>query len=126
MRGRFRRADTPVRHAAQPHDRTCKRACGPWRTGVSAHGNRGTPRISSVDAIEQARSLLASAKRAAVFTGAGVSADSGVPTFRGSSADALWGKYSPQQLASPQGFKSDPTLVYEWYTWRRSQLAKVQ
>jgi NAD-dependent deacetylase len=79
-----------------------------------------------VEAVDQARSLLAAAKRPVVFTGAGVSADSGVPTFRGASANALWGKYSPQQLASPQGFKADPTLVYEWYMWRRSQLAKVQ
>jgi NAD-dependent deacetylase len=79
-----------------------------------------------VEALEQALSLLASAKHPVVFTGAGVSADSGVPTFRGSSADALWGKYSPQQLASPQGFRADPTLVYEWYSWRRSQLANIQ
>src|SRR4051795_10559444 len=82
--------------------------------------------MSDVESLEHARALLAGAVRPVVFTGAGVSADSGVPTFRGSSKDALWGKYSPQQLASPAGFRADPTLVYEWYTWRRSQLAKIQ
>jgi NAD-dependent deacetylase len=73
-----------------------------------------------------ARDILASAKRLVIFTGAGVSADSGVPTFRGASADALWGKYDPCQLASPQGFAADPKLVYDWYNWRRSQLASIQ
>src|SRR5690242_5428904 len=73
----------------------------------------------------QARQILAGANRLVVFTGAGVSADSGVPTFRGSSSDALWGKYDPYQLASPQGFSADPKLVYDWYNWRRSQLAKI-
>ncbi|MFT3787416.1 MAG: NAD-dependent deacylase [Tepidisphaeraceae bacterium] len=76
-------------------------------------------------AIERARELLSNFGRIVVFTGAGVSADSGVPTFRGSSSDALWGKYDPQQLASPEGFEADPKLVYDWYTWRRSQLASV-
>lgn len=69
---------------------------------------------------------IASAQRLVVFTGAGASADSGIPTFRGASQDALWGKFNPQQLASPQGFASDPKLVYDWYNWRRSQLAAVQ
>jgi NAD-dependent deacetylase len=49
----------------------------------------------------------------------------GVPTFRGA-ADALWGEYDPHQLASPQGFARDPKLVYDWYTWRRSQLARIE
>jgi len=76
--------------------------------------------------IEKARRILNGAKSLAVFTGAGVSADSGVPTFRGSSQDALWGKYDPQVLASAWGFQKDPKLVYEWYSWRRSQLARVE
>jgi len=74
----------------------------------------------------QARDILTHARRLVIFTGAGVSADSGVPTFRGASADALWGKYDPYQLASPQGFAADPKLVYDWYNWRRSQLALIQ
>jgi NAD-dependent deacetylase len=55
-----------------------------------------------------------------------VSADSGVPTFRGASASALWGNYDPQKLASASGFASDPKLVYDWYNWRRTQLANIQ
>jgi len=73
-----------------------------------------------------ARDILANAQRLVIFTGAGVSADSGVPTFRGASANALWGKYDAHQLASPQGFAADPKLVYDWYNWRRSQLAAIQ
>jgi NAD-dependent deacetylase len=76
--------------------------------------------------IETARQILSASKRLVIFTGAGVSADSGVPTFRGASASALWGKYDPTQLASPQGFAGDPKLVYDWYNWRRSQLADIQ
>jgi len=80
------------------------------------------------DSISEARALLAEARSPVVFTGAGVSADSGVPTFRGvagASDDTFWGKYDPMQLATPRGFRDDPKLVYDWYNWRRSQLAKV-
>ena len=76
--------------------------------------------------MQSARALLSGASRLVVFTGAGVSADSGVPTFRGADSDALWGKYDPRQLASAEGFRRDPKLVYEWYTWRRSQLATIK
>lgn len=72
-----------------------------------------------------ARQLLASSTRPVIFTGAGVSADSGVATFRGAADDALWSKYDPTHLASPQGFAADPKLVYDWYTWRRTKLATV-
>jgi NAD-dependent deacetylase len=78
------------------------------------------------DALAHARHLVASSRRPVVFTGAGVSADSGVPTFRGASDHALWSKYDPTQLASPQGFAADPKLVYDWYTWRRSKLAAAE
>jgi NAD-dependent deacetylase len=77
------------------------------------------------DDLTAARDILIAATRLVVFTGAGVSADSGVPTFRGASADALWGKYDAYQLASPQGFAADPKLVYDWYNWRRGQLAAI-
>jgi NAD-dependent deacetylase len=79
-----------------------------------------------VDDIARARDILARAQRPVVFTGAGVSADSGVPTFRGAAADALWGKYDPMMLASASGFASNPELVYRWYNWRRTQLARVE
>ena len=75
--------------------------------------------------IERARQQIERATRPVVFTVAGVSADSGVPTFRGAAEDALWGRYDPRQLASPQGFAANPKLVYDWYTWRRQRLADV-
>ena len=78
------------------------------------------------ESLSEARALLENARRVVVFTGAGVSADSGVPTFRGAAANALWGKYDPRQLASPEGFARDPQLVYAWYSWRRGQLATIQ
>ncbi len=54
----------------------------------------------------------------AVLTGAGISAESGVPTFR-EAQTGLWAKYDPQELATPQAFRRDPKLVWEWYAWRR-------
>jgi NAD-dependent deacetylase len=61
--------------------------------------------------------------RLVVLTGAGVSAESGVPTFRGK--DGLWKNHSPQQLATPQAFEKDPELVWEWYHWRRKVVREV-
>jgi NAD-dependent deacetylase len=52
-----------------------------------------------------------------VFTGAGVSADSGIPTFRG--AGGLWRDFRAEDLATPEAFRRDPRLVWEWYEWRR-------
>jgi NAD-dependent deacetylase len=52
-----------------------------------------------------------------VLTGAGTSAESGVPTFRGHSG--LWRNFRPEQLATPEAFCGDPALVWEWYEWRR-------
>jgi len=59
-----------------------------------------------------------------VLTGAGVSAASGVPTFRG--ADGLWRNYLPEDLATPQAFSRDPHLVWEWYAWRRETIARCR
>lgn len=56
-----------------------------------------------------------------VMTGAGVSAASGVPTFRG--ADGLWRNFKPETLATPEAFARDPKLVWEWYDWRRQKIA---
>jgi len=74
--------------------------------------------------IEHARALLAQAQRIAVLTGAGVSAESGVPTFRG--AQGLWRQFRPEDLATPEAFARDPKLVWEWYNWRRGLLAAAQ
>ncbi len=61
-----------------------------------------------------------SARRILILTGAGVSAESGVPTFRG--PDGLWGKHRPEELATPGAFWADPRLVWEWYGWRRERV----
>ena len=53
----------------------------------------------------------------AVLTGAGISAESGVPTFRGEAG--LWRNFRPEELATPQAFGQDPALVWDWYDWRR-------
>jgi NAD-dependent deacetylase len=68
------------------------------------------------------RERLQSARRVTVLTGAGVSAASGVPTFRG--AGGLWRNYQAQQLATPEAFARDPQLVWEWYAWRRQVIAE--
>jgi NAD-dependent deacetylase len=70
--------------------------------------------------LEEARALLAAADRVCVLTGAGVSAESGVPTFRGE--DGLWKSYRAEDLATPQAFRRDPRMVWEWYDWRRGKI----
>jgi NAD-dependent deacetylase len=64
---------------------------------------------------------LRAASRVTVLTGAGVSAASGVPTFRG--PEGLWRQYRAEDLATPQAFARDPRLVWEWYGWRRQLIA---
>jgi NAD-dependent deacetylase len=74
--------------------------------------------------MEQARRWIAEAEDVVVLTGAGVSAESGIPTFRG--PGGLWRERRPEQLASPEGFAKDPRLVWEWYDWRRTVIRDVQ
>lgn len=62
--------------------------------------------------------------RITVITGAGVSAASGVPTFRG--GDGLWKNFKPESLATPHAFARDPKLVWEWYDWRRQKIAACE
>jgi NAD-dependent deacetylase len=59
-----------------------------------------------------------------ILTGAGVSAESGVPTFRGEGG--LWREYRAEDLATPQAFRRDPALVWEWYDWRRGLVGGCQ
>lgn len=73
------------------------------------------------EAVERAQELVGRAERIVVLTGAGVSAESGVPTFRG--AGGLWKSHRPEQLATPEAFARDPRTVWEWYAWRRSVVA---
>ncbi len=70
--------------------------------------------------LENARGLLAGAREVCVLSGAGVSAESGVPTFRGE--DGLWNNYRAEELATPQAFRRDPRMVWEWYDWRRGKI----
>ncbi len=74
--------------------------------------------------IEKAAEILFKAHKIAVLTGAGVSKESGVPTFR-DAMEGLWAKYDPQQLATPGAFQKNPKLVWDWYAWRREMAANV-
>ena len=69
-------------------------------------------------------SRISAARRLTIVTGAGVSAASGVPTFR--SPQGLWKSFRPEDLATPRAFARDPQLVWEWYDWRRTRLAGCQ
>jgi NAD-dependent deacetylase len=73
---------------------------------------------STVDIV---RSKISTARSVTVLTGAGISADSGVPTFRGT--DGLWRTFRAEDLATPEAFARDPRLVWEWYNWRRELIA---
>ena len=77
-----------------------------------------------MSSLERLATALRSARRVTILTGAGVSAASGVPTFRG--AGGLWRNYSATELASPDAFRRDPHTVWEWYGWRREQIAACQ
>ncbi|AEH24327.1 NAD-dependent protein deacetylase [Pyrococcus yayanosii] len=72
----------------------------------------------------EAAKLLARSKFAIAFTGAGISAESGVPTFRGK--DGLWMRYRPEELATPEAFSRNPRLVWDFYKWRMKLIAKAR
>lgn len=77
-----------------------------------------TPRLDSLrSALEQSKAIVA-------LTGAGISAESGIPTFR--DAGGLWRSFRPEQLATPEAFARDPRLVWEWYNWRRGIIHQAQ
>lgn len=84
--------------------------------------------VAALDArsreIDAVRQRLHAARRVSVLTGAGVSAGSGVPTFRGTGG--LWRNRQAQQLATPEAFRQDPALVWEWYAWRRQLIVGCQ
>jgi len=68
--------------------------------------------------------VLQEASRVVVLTGAGISAESGIPTFRGE--EGLWKKYRPEELATPAAFSQDPKFVWEWYDWRRGIIGQKE
>jgi len=99
-----------------------------WAVGTEGHGRLEIERqqeavadLCHLDRLDEARSRLANAQKVFVLTGAGISAESGIPTFRG--PEGYWKKHPPEQLASPEGFAADPRLVWEWYNYRRRLIA---
>lgn len=68
---------------------------------------------------------LHAARHVAVLTGAGISAESGVPTFRDAQT-GLWARYRPEELATPEAFARNPRMVWEWYEWRRGLVARAR
>ena len=75
--------------------------------------------------LQRAAEKLARARHVCVLTGAGISAESGIPTFR-DALTGLWERFRPEDLATPQAFAQDPELVWQWYEWRRDLIRKAQ
>ncbi len=73
---------------------------------------------------DKLKSLLTKETRVAVLTGAGISAESGVPTFRGE--EGLWKKFRPEELATFDAFMANPELVWEWYEYRRKIIQEIK
>ena len=75
--------------------------------------------------MERAAEVLRKARNVCVLTGAGMSAESGIPTFR-DALTGLWARFSPEELATPEAFERDPKLVWQWYEWRRELVRKAE
>ncbi len=100
-----------------------KQAAPRFKSGAVPHPptvptSPGTIPDELVAAVKSASSIM-------VMTGAGISAESGIPTFR-DAMTGLWANYDPQKLATPEGFRDDPALVTRWYDERRLQCATVK
>jgi len=76
------------------------------------------------EAIRQVAEKIRASTRVVVLTGAGISQESGVPTFRG--ADGLWQNFRAEDLATPEAFHRDPVLVWQWYDWRRGLIKPLK
>lgn len=70
------------------------------------------------------KEILSENSKVSVVTGAGVSKESGIPTFRGK--DGLWRNYNAMELATPESFATNPSLVWEWYQWRRGIIKPIE
>jgi NAD-dependent deacetylase len=120
----MRRTTEAVRPRFGARPRPTERTAA-WCQAVSG----AQPPESSPDRIPPAllddvRARLAAARSVAVLTGAGMSADSGVPTFRGPAG--LWRTHRAEELATPEAFARNPRLVWEWYDWRRGLIAAAR
>lgn len=80
--------------------------------------------MSQFDIPRDLITAIRNASHVVAMTGAGISAESGVPTFRDAQT-GLWAKYEPTELATPSAFKRDPKLVWDWYLWRRDKVNNV-
>jgi NAD-dependent protein deacetylase/lipoamidase len=74
--------------------------------------------------LDALRAAVQASHSIAALTGAGISAESGIPTFRG--PGGLWRSFRPEQLATPEAFRHDPRLVWEWYDWRRGIIRRAE
>jgi NAD-dependent protein deacetylase/lipoamidase len=74
---------------------------------------------------EELAARIAAATHVVALTGSGISAESGVPTFRDAQS-GLWAEYSPEELATPEAFARNPKLVWDWYAWRRELVARAE
>src|SRR5512143_2317731 len=75
--------------------------------------------------LQSAARLIGAARHVCVLTGAGISAESGIPTFR-DALTGLWARFRPEDLATPEAFVRDPRLVWEWYEARRESVRKAE
>jgi NAD-dependent deacetylase len=78
-----------------------------------------------IDRLTAAATALRQARHIVVFTGAGISAESGIPTFR-DQLTGLWARHDPQRLETAKAFRANPALVWGWYLWRRQQMLQAQ
>ena len=81
--------------------------------------------IIDPEGLARAVEALAGARRVVVSTGAGMSKESGIPTFR-DAMEGLWAEFDPQELATEEGFRANPRRVWSWYAWRRRRVAEAE
>lgn len=82
--------------------------------------------MEPIDLPDELRERLRRARRAVAFTGAGVSRESGLATFRGAGGAGLWERFRPEELATPQAFADHPEVVWRWYAWRHGTAAAAK
>ena len=83
------------------------------------------PAVALEPLIEEAAAALKKARHVCVLTGAGISAESGIPTFR-DALTGLWAKFRPEDLATPEAFERDPKFVWDWYEFRRELIRQAE